>query len=522
MKARYTFIVSLLLLFVAVSSISAQEKVYYEVVQQLMKYEFENSDVMENASWLTDVFGPRNVKTPSFLAAAEWARDRLKEYGLTNARLEPYEFGNGWGHAFTSIHMMAPQYMRVIGYPAPWTAGTDGKVRADVFPMNFDEITSEADLKQYRGKLRDRIIFIKPEQKISPHFEATPLTMTDELLDEMAKTSLTPQESVMAIELGNQERRRNRPRDEKITRQQIIDFVFAEGAVAIVHPDAQHYYGTVAPSNYNRVEKPWEDKPLQPTELVLAVEQYNRIMRILEKDIPVEMEIEIRTTVYRGEPIDHNVIAEIPGTDLAHEIVIVGGHFQSVPVGTGAIDNAAGSVTAMEAVRILKAIGVKPRRTIRVGLWGGHDGAGLAGNRSHVRKNFADREKKEYKKDYDNLSAYFDVDIGPGRIRGLNIMGNEAIRGIFSEWIKPLHSLGMSHLFTSGRYHEAYAEVGLPGFYFTHDREGSDNWNAHTNMDVYERLFPEGLMQASIVLATMAYHAAMRDEKLPRIAPYPW
>ena len=140
MKARYTFIVSLLLFFIAVSSISAQEKVYYEVVQQLMEYEFENSDVMENASWLTDVFGPRNVKTPSFLAAAEWAGDRLKEYGLTNARLEPYEFGNGWGHAFTSIHMMTPQYMRVIGYPAPWTAGTDGKVRADVFPMNFDEI----------------------------------------------------------------------------------------------------------------------------------------------------------------------------------------------------------------------------------------------------------------------------------------------------------------------------------------------------------------------------------------------
>ncbi len=522
MKAQHTLLVSLFLMLIIVSSISAQEPIYWDVVDKLMEEEFENSDVMENASWLTDVFGPRNVKTPSYRAAAEWARDRLKEYGLTNARLEPYEFGNGWGHAFTSIHMMAPQYMRVIGYPAPWTAGTDGKVRADVFFMNFDEISSEADLEQYRGKLRDRIVFIKPVQEISPHFEATPLTMTEEQLDEMEKHPLTPQESVMAIELGNQERGRNRPPDGKITRQQIIDFVFTEGAEAIVHPDAQHYYGSVAPSNYNRMEKPWEDKPLQPTELVLAVEQYNRIMRILEKDIPVEMEIEIRTTVYRGEPFDHNIIAEISGTDLAHEIVIVGGHFQSVPVGTGAIDNAAGSVTAMEAVRILKAIGVKPRRTIRVGLWGGHDGAGSAGNRSHVRKHFADREKKEYKKDYDNLSAYFNVDIGPGRIRGLNIMGNEAIRGILTEWIKPLHSLGMSHLFTSGRYHEAYAEVGLPGFYFTHDREGFDNWNAHTNMDVYERLFPDGLMQASIVLATMAYHAAMRDEKLPRISPYPW
>ena len=406
--------------------------------------------------------------------------------------------------------MTAPKYMRVIGYPASWTAGTNGKVRADVFYMNFDEITSEADLEHYRGKLRDRIVFIRPAQEISPHFEANPVTWTEERLDEMEKIPIGPRIS--------EERRRRGPNELK---KQMIDFVFAEGAAAIVHPDERHYYGTVAPGNYNGVEKPWEDKPLQPTELVLAVEQYNRILRILEKDIPVETEIDIRTTVYRGESVDHNVIAEIPGSDRAHEIVIIGGHLQSDYVGTGAIDNAAGSVTAMEAVRILKAIGVKPRRTIRVGLWGGHE-IGLVGNRSHVRKNFADPEAKEYKKDYDNLSAYFNVDIGPGSIRGVSIMENEALRGILSEWIKPLHNLGMSHLFTTGFAHEAYKEVGLIGFYFNHDRKEIDDWNAHTNMDVYERLFPEGLMQATVVLATLAYHAAMRDEKLPRVWPLPW
>ena len=512
MKVHYTFILSLVLMFILLSTVSAQEPVYWGVVQELTEEAFENSEVMENASWLTDVFGPRNEKTPSYRAAAEWARGRLIEYGLTNARLEPYEFGNGWGHAYTSIHMMTPQYMRVIGYPAPWTTGTNGKVRADVFSMNFDEISSEADLEQYRGKLRDRIIFIKPEQEISPHFEANPLTWTDERLDEMEK---------IPIVIGPRVSEERRRRDLSELKKHIIDFVFAEGAVAIVHPDEQHYYGSVSPGNYNGIERPWEDKPLQPTELVLAVEHYNRIMRILEKDIPVEMEIEIRTTVYRGESVDHNVIAEIPGTDLAHEIVIVGGHLQSDYVGTGAIDNAAGSVTAMEAVRILKAIGVKPRRTIRVGLWGGHE-IGLIGNRSHVRKNFADLETKEYKKDYNNLSAYFNVDIGPGSIRGVSIMGNEAVRGIITEWIKPLRNLGMSHLFTTGSAHEAYKEVGLIGFYFNHDRKEIDDWNAHTNMDVYERLYPEGLTQAAVVLATFAYHAAMRDEKLPRIAPLPW
>jgi hypothetical protein len=173
----------------------------------------------------------------------------------------------------------------------------------------------------------------------------------------------------------------------------------------------------------------------------------------------------------------------------------------------------------MEAVRILKAIGIKPRRTIRVGLWGGHE-MGLYGNRSHVRRNFADLEKKEYKKDYHNLSAYFNVDAGSGRIRGVSIMGNEVLRSILNEWIKPLHNLGMSHLFRTGMAHEAYAEVGLLGFYFAHDK--MDDRTYHSNMDVYDHLVPENLMANSVILATFVYHAAMRDEKLPRIAPLPW
>ena len=262
-------------------------------------------------------------------------------------------------------------------------------------------------------------------------------------------------------------------------------------------------------------------KPPKPTELVLAVEHYNRMMRILEKDIHVEMEIEIRTSFFRGNPNDHNVIAEIKGTDLADEIVIVGGHIQSESFGTGAMDNAAGVVTAMEAVRILKAIGVKPRRTIRVGLWGGHE-IGTLGNRAHVRKHFADPVKKEYKKDYDNFVVYFNMDIGPGRVRGIGCAGSEVLRAIFKEWIKPLHGIGMAHIFTNGAMHSAYTEVGLLGLTFDHDRKEIDDWNAHTNMDVYERLFPDGMMQTAVVVATLAYHAAMRDEKLPRVAPLPW
>jgi hypothetical protein len=349
-------------------------------------------------------------------------------------------------------------------------------------------------LQQYSGKLQNKIIFTVPKQNITPHFDPMATKFTDEQLDEMAEIPIGPRVS--------KERYRRRSREDKLSRKQIVDFVAAEGAVAVVRTDGRHDFGTVAAAvdGYTVDNRLWElDAPPPLTDLVMAAEHYNRIMRILEKGIPVEMEVEIRVNLIRGDPHDYNVVAEIPGTDLAHEVVVCGAHLQSEPVGTGATDNAAGTVVAMETVRILKALGGKPRRTIRVGLWGGHE-MGLFGNRAHVHKHFADPETKEYKEDYDNLFAYFNVDHGSGKIRGVSIMGNEVIRSIFTKWMKPLHSLGMSHLFSTGMAHEAYSEVGLPGFYFVQ----------------------ENLMVNSVILSTFVYHAAMRDEKLPRIAPLPW
>jgi hypothetical protein len=404
--------------------------------------------------------------------------------------------------------------MPIIAYPATWSAGTNGKKRGQVVYIDFDEVTSEADLKQYRGKLKNAIIFTQTKQKISPHFEPMAKKFTKEQLDEMAKTPIGPSIS--------KERRRRRSRGDRLPRVKIIDFVFGEGAAAIVRTDGRNDYGTVAVENtrYTLDTKPWERKtPSPPTELVMATEHYNRIMRILEKSIPVEMEVELRVSFTSEDPYDYNVVAEIPGTDLSNEIVICGGHLQANPAGTGAADNAAGVVVAMEAVRILKAIGVKPRRTVRVGLWGGHE-MGVFGNRSHVRKHFADRVTQEIKPGYENFGAYFNVDHGSGRIRGVSIQGNEVLRSIFTEWMKPLHNLGMSHLFHTGMVHEAYEEVGLPSFYFVQDRMEERCY--HSNMDFYDRLVPEDLMANSVILATFVYHAAMRDEKLPRNESIPW
>ena len=514
MRAKNAFVVGIFLIMVSASPGLAQEPVYWDVVDKIMEEALENSQVMENASWLADVFGPRNAKSPSYLAAAEWAKQRLIEYGLSNARLEPYEFGVGYVNEYISVHMMAPQYMPIIAYPATWSAGTDGRVRGQVVYINFDAIATEADLEPYRGKLRNAVVFTHPKQELTPHFEPMATRFTEEQLDEMAKIQIGPRVP--------EERRERRPTGEKLSRQQIIEFVFAEGAVAIVRTDGRNDFGTVAVENtgYTLDTRPWEENALPPpTELVMAAEHYNRIMRILEKDIPVALELEVKVTFTRDDLTDYNVVAEIPGTDLANEIVVLGGHLQANPAGTGATDDAAGVVVAMEVVRIFKVLGIKPRRTVRVGLWGGHE-MGLFGNRSHVRKNFADLEKREYKPDYARLSAYFNVDHGGGRIRGVSIMGNEVIRSIFTEWMKPLHNLGMSHLFTTGMAHEAYAEVGLLGFYFLHDRMATRQY--HSNMDVYDRLVPEDLMANSVILATFVYHAAMRDEKLPRIAPLPW
>ena len=512
-----TMLASVLLVFsvLPVSSAPLQEPVYWDVAQQIREEIFTNTELMDNASWLTDVFGPRVAKSPGYKAAAEWAVEKFKEYGISNSYLEPYEFGIGYVNEYISVHMMKPQYMSLLAYPATWSQGTNGKVQGPAVYLDFSQIEGEIDLEPYRGRLKNALVLTQPKQAISTTIPLLPEGFTEEELDAMAKITAGPANPVQS------ERSANRS---TLPRQQIIDFVFAEGAAAIVRTDGRTDYGTVVVENnrYTLETKPWEgDATPHPPELVMSAEHYNRIMRILEKGVPVEIEANVRVSFSRNDLTDHNVIAEIPGTDLAHELVIVGAHLEANPAATGAVDDAAGVVATMEAARTLAAIGVRPRRTIRFGLWGGHE-MGLFGNRHHVRTNFADPQTKEYKEDYENLSAYFNMDIGSGRIRGVSIMGNERIRSIFLEWMKPLRNLGMTQLFTTGLQHEAYEEVGLPGFYFEQDRKVIDNINAHGSMDTYERLVPEGLMQSAVVLATFAYHAAMRDEKLPRVAPRPW
>jgi len=502
---------------IAAPNAQAEEPIYWEMFDKIMDDSFANNEVMENASWLTDVFSPRIVKSPQYRASAEWAAKKLEEYGLTNPRLEPYEFGIGYVNEYISVHMMEPKYMTLLAYPVTWSPPTKGKIKGPVIYMNFDEVMSEMDLAGFRGSVKDAIIFTQPKQEVNPVIRNPAEQWSSEQLDKKTTIEIVPARRIRRLPQDDDD-------EQPMPRQQIIDFLVAEGVGVIVRTDGRSDYGTVVVENssYTLESKPWEKGgPTRAPELVMAAEHYNRIMRIIERGVDVEMEVELKVSFSTDDPMDHNVIAEIPGTDLAHEIVIIGAHLEANPAGTGAVDDAAGVVAVMEAMRTLVAVGAKPRRTIRIGLWGGHE-MGTFGNRAHVAKHFADPKTKEYRQDYDNFCAYFNMDIGSGRIRALSISNSEEMRAIFTEWLKPLRALGMTHLFTTGSTHEAYDEVGLPSFYFEQDRREMDDRHAHSSMDTYERLVPEGLMQSSVVMATLAYHAAMRDEKLPRPAPLPW
>jgi len=491
--------------------IQAQEvRVHWDVVQAIFDEGFGNSHIMEDASYLCDVFGPRLPGSPSYLAAARWVEEKFKEYGLENVRMEPYEFGTGWQNEHTSVHMVSPQYMRIIAYPQSWSSGTNGKIIGPVILINFQEVSSVTDLAEYRGKLKDAIIFTEPKRALTPNFRPDAVLFSNEELDEMASITIVPTATGQAGAYYS--------KDHSL-KQQIIDFVFSEGAAAIVAPCRVYDDGTVMVTKV--AGEPWAgDAPKPPTELVMAPEHYNRIIRIMEKNIPVEMEVEIRNTIFDEDSMDYNIIAEIPGTDLADEVVMLGAHLDAHGGATGAEDNATGAAQVLEAARILKSIGVKPRRTIQFALWGGEE-TGHLGSRAYVKEHFLVPGTSGYTEEHENFSCYFNLDYGTGKIRGIFLMNNFIAQPLFDKWMEPYHNLGMRHLILEPRQdigsdHEEFEAVGLPVFPYLQDPVENDSKTFHSNMDVYDKIIPEYLIQGAVIVAGLAYHAAMHKNKIPR------
>jgi carboxypeptidase Q len=515
------------------AQIAPVEKVDLEMMKKIREEGLERSQVMDTLSWLTDVVGQRLTGSPGMKAANEWTKDRLTKYGLVNAKVEPWgTFGRGWSFDKVSIHVTEPTSFPVIGYPKAWTPGTNGPVVGEVV---FANIQTEADFEKYKGKLKGAIVLSQPVRTVNAWFKAPGSRATDEELLRLANAEPpTGQPQRGGPPQGNPDQINQMMQARAIAGKR-AEFLKSEGAAVIVDYSRVGDGGTVFVQGGGSQSA---DAPIGLPAITIAVEHYNRIIRILDKGIKVKMEVDIKAQFHNQDLNAYNTVAEIPGTDKKEELVMLGGHMDSWHGGTGATDNAAGVSVAMEAVRILKALGVQPRRTIRIALWSGEE-EGLLGSRGYVANHFASRPAPAggqqrggggggfggpqgpltIKPDYDKFSVYFNLDNGTGKIRGVYLQGNEAARSIFRAWLSPFKDLGASTITinnTGGTDHQAFDGVGLPGFQFIQDEVEYSTRTHHSNMDVYDRIQADDMKQAATIMAAFVYNAAMREDKFPR------
>ena len=514
-----------LLLFNASSNIaqSNKEAVDAAEIAKIRDEAFNHSQVMDTAGYLTDVIGPRLTGSPNIKRGQEYAVKRLTDWGISNAHLESWgPFGRGWTLEGFAANMTAPMFSPLIAYPKAWSPGTAGAIRGEVV---FLDISNESDLEKYKGKLKGKIVLISPVRTVLPNFQPQAPRSSDEELLKLANA--TAPEEQRRFEMSPQQRASAELNYKK------WQLVYSEEAAVILEAaggDAGTVYVTSAiiPSPidvpYDKRPHSWDlNKPVVIPQVAVAAEHYNRIIRLLAKGVPVQLEINITSRFYDEDPMSYNIVAEIPGTDLKNEIVMIGGCFDSWHAGTGATDNASGAAVAMEVLRIIKSLGLQPRRTIRIGLWSGEE-QGRFGSKAYVAQHLAIKPDSTHpnivtKPEYNNFSVYFNLDYGAGKLRGIYMQGNEAVRPVFRSWLAPLQDLGASTLTIQNigsADHMSFDEVGLPGFQFIRDFMEFNTRTAHTNMDLYDHLSPEDLKQSSAVAASLIYAAAMRNEKMPR------
>lgn len=484
------------------------EKTDAQVIEEIKKEGMEHSQVMDILFNLTDVNGPRLTGSPGMKSAEKWTRDQLADWGLAHAKIEPWGgFGKGWEINKYYLAMTAPYYQALIGVPRAWTPGTNRLVKGEAILFRVDSVE---DLAQYKGKVRDKIIVLTPAKlETKPNFSPDASRVHDSDLVKM-------EHDTIPAPAAPDKKPKAASRPSVNLRRAIDSFLHAEHALAVIS-GGRGTMGTVFTSNGS--SRAWTAKPVLP-EVEVGYEHLARLSRLLEAGKDVSIEMDTKTTFFAVDSTENNVVAEIPGTDpnLKEELVMLGGHMDSWHGSTGATDNGTGTAVALEAVRILKAIKAKPRRTIRIVLWSGEE-QGLLGSRAYVKNHFADRLTMELKPDQAKVSAYYNLDNGGGKIRGIYMQSNEALRPIFTEWLKPFADMGASTVTvrnTGSTDHISFDEVGIPGFQFIQDGLEYGTRTHHTNMDSYDRAVPEDLKQAAIIMAAFVYNTAMRDEKMPR------
>lgn len=477
-----------------------------EATAKIKEQGLKQSNVMNYAFQLTDVSGPRLTNSPGYFRAANWAKNELAKLGLTNAALEPWgDFGKGWELKKSYIAMTAPYYRPLIGFPKTWTKGTSGLKNAEIIVV---KAADSAALEAYKGKLKGKIVLLHRTDTLKPTYKPDAERYSDEELAKMANAQI------------DTSRRRGPARNARgsmpmSTRVRML--AESEGAVALLSMSPRGFHGTLFVQGggaYGAAD------PENFPDMMIAFEDYMSLVRLAEAGIPVKLDIETQTAFFSKDIKGYNVVAEIKGTDpvLKDEVVMLGGHLDSWQGSTGATDNAAGCAVMMEAIRIIQQSGLKPRRTIRIALWGGEE-QGLHGSRNYVKNHFADPATMQLKPEHAKISAYYNIDNGTGKVRGIYLQGNEAVRNIFTRWLQPFNELGATTVTisnTGGTDHQAFDAVGIPGFQFIQDEIEYDTRTHHTNMDSYDHLQSEDLKQVATIVASFVYNSANLDEKLPR------
>jgi carboxypeptidase Q len=521
---KFVPLVCLLFVVSPAANLWSQEKVDLETMGRIRYEGFHNSKVMDYATGLMDTIGERLTGSPNMKRANEWTRDQLTAMGLSNAHLESWgPFGRGWANQYVNVRMTSPDVVTLLAYPKAWTPGTNGVVQGKCVRATIDD---KKDFDKYKGKLGGMIVILGADAEVKPITEAPYKRLSDDDLAKLADYQIPADRPGFRFA-------------DFIKRQQFIkdlnQFFADEKVLAIIdHSRGNAGGGTVF------VQSGGSYKTGETTtvpQLTMASEHWTRIARLLQQKKDVSLELNVSSTFYDDDAMQYDTIGEIPGTDKKDELVMLGAHLDSWHAGTGATDNGAGTIVMMEAVRILKALDLKPRRTIRIGLWSGEE-EGLLGSQGYVQNHFGARPPMDdpgmkgmptllrreagdvtVKPEQAKVSAYFNVDNGSGKIRGVHLQENEAVAPIFEAWMKPFKDLGMTTLTmrnTGGTDHLSFDAVGIPGFQFIQDPIEYETRTHHSNMDVYDRLQTDDLKQIAVIVAGFVYDAAMRDQMLPR------
>jgi carboxypeptidase Q len=513
---------------IAVGALAAQstEKVDTAAIAKIRTEGLEKSQVMDTMFWLTDRYGPRLTGSPYFEEAGDWAVKTLQSYGVQNVHKERWKYGRGW--TLTSFHatMTEPRVMPLTGAVKAWSPGTAGTITADVVRA---DVTDEASAAKYRGKLKGKIVLTQPERAVRMLDQGDGMVLRYSDKDgkwEKEALTMPPPAAPRAGGAGRGGR--------GAATFNVNEFFKAEGVVALFdrgantdmaaagsdltwqqqHPDG----GTFAAQAAAGSSATSATTDAVPPQVVLAVEHYNRMVRLLDHNQPVHVELNIGVKFNEETPqlSGFNIVGEIPGTDKKDEIVLIGAHFDSWQSATGATDNAAGSAAMMEALRIIQAAGLKPRRTIRIALWGAEEG-GLLGSKQYVADHLGTKDAP--KPEAAKLSAYFNLDNGTGKIRGIWMQSNTAVKPIFQTWSLPLEDLGVTIMGprnVASTDHSSFDAVGIPAFQFVQERYEYNSRTHHTNMDFLDRVQPDDMKQIATVAAVFAWQAANRDQMLPR------